>query len=263
MVLLLLLAACARAPQTVRLALLASFEGRYREIGYNALYAARLALADSGMMNIELLPIDDGGTAATAVERARALAGDPQVIGAVVLGFTSANVDTLTAFGDVPVIVVGNWGAEPISDNIFILSSSQIPAQLTADIPLSITGAARLDAPLAGGDIFALEQFPELRPDLSGITVISSGLLPDADFATRYKGSDPFAPEPGLLATLIYDAFRLLAADTLTRPALRDRLAAGEYTGFNGLIRFEDGWWANAPIHRYFYNTDAQLQPES
>ncbi len=40
-----LLSACAvkRTPTIYRIALLAPFEGRYREIGYNALYAARMA----------------------------------------------------------------------------------------------------------------------------------------------------------------------------------------------------------------------------
>src|SRR4051794_35174325 len=68
-----------------RIALLAPFEGRYREIGYNALYAARLALADAADPQIELLPIDAGGD--QAAERARALSLDPQVKTVILLGY--------------------------------------------------------------------------------------------------------------------------------------------------------------------------------
>lgn len=252
--LLLLLAACAPTPQIVRLALLAPFEGRYREIGYNALYAARLALADAA--NVELLPIDDGGTPTSAVDRAHALAGDPQVIGAVVLGYAAAASETLAAFGDVPVLVVGNWGAEPISDAVFILSSSEIQVSPT----LSITDAARLDAPLVGSEVLALEQFPKLRESLAEVSILSSASPPDAEFISRYKGDDPFAPEPGLLATLTYDAFRLLLANSDSRPALRDALATAEYTGLNGLISFQNGWWANAPIYEYVYDGTALVR---
>ena len=41
--LLVALTACGGTPPVMRLALLAPFEGRYREVGYQALYAARLA----------------------------------------------------------------------------------------------------------------------------------------------------------------------------------------------------------------------------
>jgi hypothetical protein len=257
-----LLAACAStSPPTVRLALLAPFEGRYREIGYNALYAARLALAEAGASNVELLPIDDGGTPTIAADRAHALAGDPQVIGAVVLGYTAAASETLAAFGDLPVLVVGHWDAEPVSESVFILSSLEIPTQLTTPPIISITDAAQMDAPIVGGDVFALEQFPKLRPSLEGISVMTSGSLPNAEFVSRYNAGDPFAPEPGLLATLTYDAFRLLLAKTsaVTRPTLREALTVLEYTGLNGVIRFEAGWWVNAPIHQFDYSEEGSL----
>jgi hypothetical protein len=182
----------------------------------------------------------------------------------VVLGYASAAPDTLAAFGDVPVIVVGGWGALPASASVFILSNPDIPAQMTVSPTISVTEAARLDAPIIGGEVFALEQFPKLRPALDGIRILSSGTPPDAEFAARYRGDDPFAPAPGLLATLTYDAFRLLLeGEPTSRPALLDLLSRREYTGLNGVIRFEDGWWADAPIHRYTYDEENQLQTES
>src|SRR5689334_20990094 len=60
-----------------RIALLAPFEGRNSEIGYDAYYAVRLAIQEHGNDNIELLAIDDGGSSASAMNRAKALASDP------------------------------------------------------------------------------------------------------------------------------------------------------------------------------------------
>lgn len=258
LILLILLSACAftHAP-TPRVALFAPFEGRYREVGYDALYAARLALADtnggSDAPAVDLLAVDDGGT--QAASHAAALAADPLVQAVVVLGYDGTAPETLAAFGDLPVLVVGSWGAASTSDSVFILANSGLDAELTAAPRISVTDAAALPAPVVGGEVFALTGFAQLRAALDSVTVISSGALPDAAFAERYTGSDPFAPQPGLLATLSYDATRMatLAAQTGSRASARVWLGAAAYAGLNGTIRFADGYWADAPIHRYHY----------
>ncbi len=242
---LLMLTSCAiiQTPAHVRIALFAPFEGRYREIGYNALYAARLALADSNNAQVDLLAVDDGGT--NAASHAAALAQDPLVLAAVVLGDDGTSPEVLRAFGDIPLLVVGDWGAKPTGNNVFILSNPDIDQQLTVSQRISVTDAAALPAPVVGGDVFALQGFAKLRASLDGITVLSSGKLPTADFAARYKGSDPFAPEPGLLATQTYDAANLAAYGWAagSRSAMRSFLA----------FDFPDGYWKDAEIHRYHY----------
>ncbi len=73
----------------VKIGLVAPFEGRYRAIGYEAIYAARLAIREintTGGVNgvrVELIALDDGGGRDTAIEQARKLAFDPQVIAVV------------------------------------------------------------------------------------------------------------------------------------------------------------------------------------
>jgi len=245
LILILVLSACAvvRAPQHVRIALFAPFEGRYREVGYNALYAARLALTDANTATVDLLPIDSGGT--QAADHAKALAQDPLVLAAVVLGYDGTSPDTLKAFSDIPVLVVGDWGAKPTGNNVFIMSNPQIDEQLTVSPRISVTDAASQPAPVVGGDVFALEGFAKLRPSLDGVTVLSSGTLPSADFVQRYKASDQFAPEPGLLATLTYTAI--------------DYAAFGWATGSRAGIRhwlapmFTSGYYKDAVVHRYHY----------
>jgi ABC-type branched-subunit amino acid transport system substrate-binding protein len=250
--------AVSRTTPTIRIALLAPFEGRYREIGYNAYYAVQLAFNDAGVNGVEFLPIDDGGSAERAVERARAFALDPQVRLVLVLGYASTATETLDAFGDVPVIIIGYWGAQP--DGAFILASQELDTLLTVPPRIEVTLAARESTPLVGGEIFALTQFPALREDLNGITIISSATLPDDDFATRYAAVGPFVPAPNLLATLTYDAANLAlqaAAGERSRSEVRAALEAIYYEGVNGTIQFDsEGYWIDAPIYRYQYVDD-------
>src|ERR1700753_2715268 len=83
----LLLSACTVPPTPRKIALLAPFEGQYREIGYEALYAAQLSLQESSTPSAYvILPLDDGGTEATAHERAQALTYDDSIVFVLALG---------------------------------------------------------------------------------------------------------------------------------------------------------------------------------
>ena len=87
-----LLSAC-RAPgavrPTVKIGLVAPFEGRYRYAGYDVIYAVRLALREANASggvagySVELVAFDDGADPAMAVEQARKLAVDPEVVAAI------------------------------------------------------------------------------------------------------------------------------------------------------------------------------------
>lgn len=94
----LLLSACCEPGSTnptVKIGLSAPFEGLYRELGYEALYAVRLAVrernAEGGVGQcylVELVALNDLNEAETAVEQARKMAVDPAVL--AVLGGLSA-----------------------------------------------------------------------------------------------------------------------------------------------------------------------------
>jgi hypothetical protein len=270
LVLVTLLSACAvtHTPPVVRAALLAPFEGRYREVGYNALYSARLAVQDAGGMQVEILPIDDGGTPESAADRARALTFDPLVRAVVVLGYNATEAQTLRAFGDLPVLVVGDWGAQPETERVFILANPMLDDLRTTPPRIEVTDAAALPAPFVCSEVCALEQFPRLRAALDGITVVSSGQLPNTDFTERYRAGNEFAPQPGLLASLTYDAAKIATSAALDTIALNSVAARSEiatlftqttFDGINGQIRFADGYWADAPIHRYRFEGTGQL----
>jgi len=88
----LLLAACqvpGAVRPTVKVGLVAPFEGRYRYVGYDVIYAVRLALREAnaaggvGGYSVELVAYDDAADPAMAVQQARKLAVDPDVIAAI------------------------------------------------------------------------------------------------------------------------------------------------------------------------------------
>lgn len=254
------LSACgvSRTEMTKRIVLLAPFEGRYREIGYNALYAARLAMNDFGNIDIELLAVDDGGTIESAADRARAIMQDSQIKLTIALGYFATDAQVQQALNDVPLLIVGDWSAKPERDSVFMLSNPEISEFISVEPRLDIITASGIDSPMIGSEIFSLKQLSELQNSLDKITIVSSASLPEKGFTERYLSSAEFAPEPGLLATLTYDATAMaVQAAQAANPlqAIQDTT----YAGLNGTIRFEGNYWANAPIHYYGYNPNRQL----
>lgn len=258
--------AVARSPQPPRIALLGPFEGRYREVGYNALYAARLALSEASGPQLDLLPIDDGGSLEMAVARAEALAIDPLVLVVVAVGYHAADPATQAALGDLPVLIPGGWTETRARDAVYVLHNLALADEMTVPSLADVVDAAAQPAPLIGGDVLALEQFPRLRDTLDGVTVLTSGQRPSPEFAARYTASDPFTPPPNLLAMLTYDATTLAsqaATYAANAPAARqvasETLAAAEYVGLSGQITFADGLWQEAPRNVYRYQLDGAL----
>jgi ABC-type branched-subunit amino acid transport system substrate-binding protein len=122
-----LLSACTCLRMTrpaVKIGLVGPFEGQYRYVGYDAIYAARLALREAnaaggvGGYTVQLVAYDDQGTVAGARTAARNLVLDPDVV-AVVGHFqaeTTAAAQALYGEADLPLIsagtVEGGIGAE-------------------------------------------------------------------------------------------------------------------------------------------------------
>lgn len=253
------LSACAivQNDQSYQIALLAPFEGRYREVGYDALYSVRLALAESGLDNIEVLALDDGGQVDTASERAQALATNDRIIVTVVLGYPATDTMTQSAFSDLPVLVAGHWGTIPQTDSMFVYASEEIGDLLTISPRIEIT-----DAPPSiddvGGDVLAMRQFNIIYQNSEGVRVATSATLPDANFIERYLASDQFAPEPHLISMTAYEAMTyllgeiaILPDDVLTRENITQSLADD----------FTDGFFTTAPLYIYEYDLDGNLTP--
>ncbi len=261
------LSACAvgNSPTEIkRIALLAPFEGRYREIGYDALYAARLALSDSQASHIELLAVDDGGSVSSATDRLLALQDDPLVTMVISLGYATAKAEKpLNTDAPLPLLIVGYWDAQPVDESTWILASAEIANRIMTEGDIAITDAAMIAESFTCADICALKQFAQLSANFDQTTVVSSALLPQQEFIERYQQSDQFAPPPGLLTTLTYDAMSIAIDASQTqsdRAQIQAYITETTFAGLNGEIRFTDGYWANAPLHEYIYDENGQLQ---
>jgi ABC-type branched-subunit amino acid transport system substrate-binding protein len=88
----LLLASCTfpgTVRPTIKIGLVAPFEGQYRYVGYDVIYAVRLAVREVnkaggvGGYSVELVAYDDAADPARAIEQARKLAVDPEVVAAI------------------------------------------------------------------------------------------------------------------------------------------------------------------------------------
>lgn len=95
----LFLSACSfpgSVPRTVKIGLSAPFEGRYRDLGYEVLYAVRMAVGQrneaggvGGRYLIELVALNDFNEPEEAVLQAREMNADPDILG-VLGGWTPA-----------------------------------------------------------------------------------------------------------------------------------------------------------------------------
>lgn len=222
-----------------KVALLAPFEGQYRDIGYNALYAVQLAFSDAEPKKAQLLAVDDGGTLASAIARIKALNLDPAVAAIIALGPAATHRSAQLA-NDKALILVGNWGYDRADENSLYAANPDLATERQS------------------GDLQMLAQTRILSDDPASLSFESSGSLPDAAFSERYLKSALYAPPPNLLATLTYDIAGLALA------ALAEGIPLSEagYHGLNGLIRFEDGYWVDAPVNRFRTDGD-QLVPVS
>ncbi|MBS1245622.1 MAG: exported protein of unknown function [Chloroflexi bacterium] len=250
---LIFVSACGSTRPVVKFGLVAPFEGRYRPIGYDAIYAARLAVRERnasggvGGHRVELVAYDDGGDAQAAVERTKQLALDPQVV-AVIGHF---RVDTTRAAWDVyarealpliaPVIPADALPDSPCSECSF-------PAAFrTGSASSAISESIGLDQVFAGavmtGTIFASgalwpRDVPEAQPFIADYRKVSNGA------------------EPGPYAWATYQAVQMLfdamarEPDGLTRRGTGAQLAR----------RFSaQGKLPNVPV--YVYRLDSQGQP--
>ncbi len=233
------LAACTARPIAPdKVALLAPFENQYREIGYNALYAVRLAL-DDAQSDAQLLALDDGGSVELAIARVQAFNRDPAAKAIIALG-PQATHESVQRASQLPFLIVGNWGNSRAAQNSLYAANKLSTQANSAD------------------DLFILEQTRALQDDLDGRLFHSSGSPPDEDFRQRYLASGLYVPQPNLLATLVYDIAGLVIS------ALDSDMPISQtaHTGINGQMRFFDGYWQDAPDNSYTV-VDGEIVPSA
>lgn len=237
------------ASPTLKIGLVAPFEGLHRSLGYEALFAVKLALrernATGGLhgVQVELVALNDFDEPAEATRQAQALVADPAVVGVVGHLSSEATLAALPVYqaADLAVAVPWSIAALPPESRAGVVSLAadqaeaitrlerlaaargQAPLRLlspVADGSLEAAGPALLltDAVTAGEIIVAFDQVGMNPPLFGGPAAGSSQLIEVA--GSKANGFIFVSPGP----------------DPTTLPA-----AADFVTAYQGLAGFPPG----------------------
>jgi ABC-type branched-subunit amino acid transport system substrate-binding protein len=157
--LLLFLTNCTSVAPVVKVGLVGPFEGRHREIGYDAIYSARLAVREineAGGIDgyrVALVALDDGGNEELARETAESLTLDPAV-----------------------VVVVGHWLTETTAVAAPIYAAAHLPFIQMGSAPFTTYNPANLSADFKAANE-AVTPFDEVAGPYAGSTYDAFNLL--------------------------------------------------------------------------------------
>ena len=242
-VLVVLLVACNASTQpVVKIGLVAPFEGRYRSLGYEAIYAARLAIREinaRGGINghrIELVALDDGGEPEKAIIAARQLVLDPQVV-AVVGHFRPDSSDAaMKIYCEAGLPVIAIESAAQTCESAFVLGSA--PRDRWPEDPLI---------------------FVSNVPDPNGLSTAQ-------DFVKNYNAIPIDGTRAGPIALQTYDALQLLfdsftVAEDIDRGRVQAALRQIDFTGLGAKYAFDpQGRLIDPQTYVFEYGRDRQPQ---
>jgi len=255
----------------VKIGLVAPFEGRYRDVGYEVIYAVRLAVREANAAggvagySIELFALDDSGDPAMAVTQAHKLAADPQVVGAIGHWLDETTLAAAPAYAESGIPLLATTAAPALDPSAFRLWPGE--QALQAELPAVREAAA---GPLGWGET------PFFTPGGSNtMRLLAPAPMPadsaDPGFAARFRAISN-GVQPNAYSVLAYDATRLLLdalshADTRgavgapVRAAEAATLRQTEYRGLSGAISFNaQRQWGQAQWRAYGYQ-DGRVTP--
>jgi ABC-type branched-subunit amino acid transport system substrate-binding protein len=264
----------------VKIGLVAAFEGRYRDVGYEVIYAVRLAMREANAAggvagySVELTALDDGGDPASAAEQARKLGADPQIVGVIGhwLDATTLNAAPVYAAEGIPLLATASTALPPSAYRLWLTAAAirdasaggvlcPLPCDSLDNLDwLTQTRAAGGTAPLFGPPLWGEPQFAALAGSLAnGVRFVAQAPYPadstDPGFSGRYRAISN-GVEPRANAVLAYDAARLLFAAIAqsaargaapTRVGVSAGLSQSSFQGLSGPIHFDAQHnWAEA-----------------
>jgi ABC-type branched-subunit amino acid transport system substrate-binding protein len=271
LVVLCLVAACVPvARPAVKIGLVGPFEGRYRDTGYEVIYAVRLAVREANQRGLagyglELLGLDDSGDAQMAVTQAQKMATDPQVVGVVGHWLDETTLAAAPAYARAGLPLLATTASPELDPTAFRLW----PTQSTLDA--QIQPAWKLSAlpfqPGWGKTPFWSDG--GLRLYLLAPAPMPAD-TPDATFAQRYRALSN-GVVPNAYAVLAYDAARLLCDAIVRDVAVHGRpsrsgvavaLRESSYVGLSGTFRFDAAQaWVGAKGWEYEYADGQAVRP--
>jgi ABC-type branched-subunit amino acid transport system substrate-binding protein len=281
----------------VKIGLVAPFEGRYRDVGYEVIYAVRLAVREANNKggiagySIELLALDDSGDPDMAVAQARKVATDPQVVGVIGDWLDPTTLAAAREYDaeDIPFLATTSAPSLPPSAFRFWLTEANLQATAPEALhcPLPCDSLENLDwllqssisnpqSSIIGPPLWGQQQFFQLAGKAAeGVQFIAPAPLPgdstDPTFADRYRAISN-GVEPRSYAVLAYDATQVLF-DAIVRDAkmnhhrpTRDGVAAAlaqtDTSGLSGHFSFDVNHnWVEAKGWVYEWREGKMVKP--
>ncbi len=274
-------------PRVLKIGLVAPFEGRYRYVGYDAIYAARLAVREInaaggvGGWSLELVAYDDRADPELAHTTACNLVIDPDVV-AVIGHYQQASTDAASAVyaeAGMPLLAVGAWLTSTLAP-VWHISPS--PEQM-AGAMLEAASISPLASPPVGGIfpfnsslvegtfLFASPPSWEAEEGMvwrEGTLFVTPYPLPRdlpglEAWDAAYRAVGPHVPDPGIYALPTYEAVYALAeaitavTESGERPS-RARVAAAlpgvRRVGALGTLAWDTmGYWQEMPLYVYIW----------
>ncbi|RMF05441.1 MAG: hypothetical protein D6768_01190 [Chloroflexi bacterium] len=170
----------ASAPPTVKIGLVAPFEGEFRSTGYDVLFAVKLAVQERNREGVaghrvELVALNDFNDPAEARQQAGALVSDPGIVGVIGHQTAAATAAALPVYRQAQLAVVVPWSADAaaMTESPGVVSVAATPAEIQARLqkilaekglsePVILTGAGNpsLPATSAVADAIVLQTDP-------------------------------------------------------------------------------------------------------
>lgn len=291
------LAACIPVTRpVVKIGLVAPFEGRYRDVGYEVIYAVRLAVRETNAAgglagySVELLALDDSGDPDMAVAQARKTATDPQVVGVIGNWLDATTLAAAREYDLADIPLLATTSAPDLPSSTFRLWLTEADLQATSPeslhCPPPCDSLENLDwllksainnpqSTIIGPPLWGQMQFAKLAgPAAEGVQFISPAPLPanstDPTFADRYRAISN-GVEPRAYAVLAYDATRILfdaiARDVKlnrqpTRAGVAAALAQTDTSGLSGHFSFDSNHnWVEAQGWVYEWREGKIVKP--
>ncbi len=186
---LLLCAGCASVDPVVKIGVVAPFEGRHRDIGYDAVYSARLAVRQVneaggiGGYRVALVALDDRGDEELAKQAAASLAVDPGVVAVIghYLPQTSGSALPVYEQNGLPFL---QMGISPFTAG----DPQDLPTEFTADYN-ALTPFDETPGPFAGPtyDAFGLLLAALAKAEENTGTITRSSVQESLD-GLKYEG---------------------------------------------------------------------------
>jgi ABC-type branched-subunit amino acid transport system substrate-binding protein len=263
----------------IKIGLVAPFEGRYRDVGYEVIYAVRLAVREANAAggvdghSLALEALDDGGDPQQAAAQAWKLATDPEVVAVLGHWLEATTLAAAPAYAEerLPLLATSSGALPEGTWRLWLTDKAEQeavpagarlcppPCQDLEDLRWLIDTRTRYpEADIYGPALWGLAQFAALAGSAAeGVYFIAPAPYPqdsgDPGFAERYGAiSNGVAPRAN--AVLAYDGARLLIAAIArslaegggaTRAGIDEALRSASFSGLSGPISFDaDGnWW--------------------